>query len=228
MTKFNKKVIGIPGWRSYDGDSFGAGTNHLDFISTFGNPRIIMPWEGKVKVDLLYLPGGLDLAPTTYGAVPRFKTTNHDVFKEFFYRERLSKYINNTPIFGVCLGMQMLSVYFGSKLTQNLIFHEQSDARWQTAHSVTVINPQHQDNGEEEEQEFEVNSHHHQCVLKSQLSEELTPLCKADADGEPFIDADDYIVEAFRHNTLPIVGVQWHPEELYDDFSLDMIPTLTA
>ena len=57
-------TIGIP---AYKVDSnFGCGLTHLEFISQYGNPRIILPWEENVPVDALYLPGGLDLNPSSY------------------------------------------------------------------------------------------------------------------------------------------------------------------
>ena len=219
MKTKTEKVIGIPGYNNPDGSSFGAGLNHLEFIRTFGNARIIMPWEEKVEVDLLYLPGGLDVSPSSYGAVPGFKTSNQDVMKEFFFNERLKNYVGNTSIFGVCLGMQMLGVYFGSKLTQNLVFHEQSDSRWTTAHSVTVRNP-----NVDEDDKFDVNSHHHQCILESEISDALEVSATAEC-YEPYRE-HELIVEAFRHKELPIVGVQFHPEELYDYFSMDLITKL--
>lgn len=204
------KIIGIPGWKSPDGDFFGAGINHLQFISKYGYARILMPWEKKVKIDLLYLPGGLDISPETYGEVPEFRTSNVDVMKDFFYRQRLVDYITKVPVFGVCLGMQTLGVYFGSKLQQDLLVHEQSDDRWETAHYVWGLTSK---------SKFKVNSHHHQAILRSQLAKDLEPLYVTDCVGEPGVDDNDVIVEAFRHKELPIVGVQWHPEELYDRFS---------
>ena len=47
-----------------------------------------------------------------------------------------------------------------------------------------------------------VNSSHHQVV--GQLGDHL----------EPLQWADDGAVEALRHRTLPVWGVQWHPERL--------------
>jgi putative glutamine amidotransferase len=229
-----KPIIGIPGYHGKDAVNFGVGTNYLEFISKFGNPRIIMPWEDTVKVDLLFLPGGLDVNPSNYNQVPGFKTTSQDVFKQYFFDHKLEKYIQNTPIFGVCLGMQQLAVRFGSKLTQNLIFHEQSSARWESAHTVYdpsdlitkedgVIYPEpkkHYNNS------FKVNSHHHQGVKYSELGKELkalkvAPLYNIDAYNSNF--ELDVLVEAFQHSTLPIVGVQWHPEEFYDNFSIKII-----
>lgn len=213
------KIIGIPGYR-YEMSSFGSGLNHLEYISSFGNARIIMPWEEFVDVDMLYLPGGLDINPRSYGEVPSFKTSNTDVFKQFFYDERLPNYVGRVPIFGVCLGMQQLAVYFGSKLTQDLKFHEQSSSRWGDAHkvipTVRYLENKNVKNG------MNVNSHHHQCVTLSNLGKDLisTHLC------DNFDNFQDPIVESFQHRTLPIAGVQWHPEELYDEYSTRIINRL--
>ena len=217
------KIIGIPGYR-YEKSSFGAGLNHLEYISNFGKPRIIMPWEEFVEVDLLYLPGGLDIRPDTYGEVPGFNTSNQDVFKQHFFDHNLKNYVEKqVPIFGVCLGAQELAVYFGSKLVQDLKFHPQSSGRWSTAHKVTVL-PQDTSKSKTKPISFEVNSHHHQCITNLTLNHrELTPLCGTKGEDK---DPSNFIVEAFKHNKLPIIGVQWHPEELYDDYSTSCFNTL--
>jgi gamma-glutamyl-gamma-aminobutyrate hydrolase PuuD len=61
--------------------------------------------------------------------------------------------------------------------------------------------------------------------MRSDLSDELEVLARTDHE-EPTFDPDDYIVEAFKHKTLPIAGVQWHPEELYDRFSIETVIAL--
>lgn len=105
------KTIGIVGYSLGD-NSFGAGKLHLDYISNFGKPRILMPSDEDVQdIDLLYLPGGLDLNPSNYGQAPGFFTSNSDVHKEYFYRVMLPKYVEaNIPIFGVCLGINLCPI----------------------------------------------------------------------------------------------------------------------
>lgn len=217
------KVIGIVGYKV--GDAFGVGLNHIEFVNQFGNPKIIMPWEKDVNCDILYLPGGMDLNPSSSNSTPSFKTGNQDVFKQHFYDELLPGYIGKVPIFGVCLGLQMLASYFGSKITQNLINHEQSRDRWEKAHDVfTAGTAQVQ-----KKKKLEVNSHHHQCVLLSDLSKDLIPTYLAEyEDGLIFDKGNDYIVEAFRHKELPIYAVQWHPEELYDHVAMSYMKYLTS
>lgn len=219
----SKKIIGIPGYKNSNGESFGAGISHLSFLSTFGNVRIIMPWEEKVDVDLLYLPGGLDLSPSKYGEVPHFRSSNHDVFKEFFLENRLQNYVGNTPIFGVCLGMQSLAVYFGSILTQDFIYHEQSKSRWETAHKIYGTWSDRDGTVHKKQNVFEVNSHHHQGVTIEGLNKDLLQPLYVSENEDRHISGENFIVEAFSHKEYPIVGVQWHPEELYDEFTISII-----
>jgi putative glutamine amidotransferase len=209
-----QKVIGIVGYRSEDGSTFGAGTNYLEFISHFGKPYIIFPGEKAAKVDLLVLPGGLDIAPQSFGGMPTFKTGNQDVFKQHFYDRHLAEYINaGIPVFGICLGFQMLAVYFGSTLEQHLWRHPQSPGRSRPGHRVKLL-PRAL---KFDKQDFEVNSHHHQGVLLPGLSPQLDALALAD---------DEPLVEAFCHKTKPIMAVQWHPEEWFDAFSAMMVKNL--
>lgn len=216
-----RKIIGVPGYRNHKKDSFGVGISHLDFLDQFGNIRIIMPWERFVKVDMLYLPGGFDMRPDTYKAIPGFRTTDTDVFKQHFYDHRLRNYVENKiPIFGVCLGFQQLAVYFESTMLQNLIGHSYSAERDDLVHSVRQVYRKEDGNGYtyKKTENFEVNSLHHQGISLQGLGADLTAtlLC----EEEP------YIVEGIKHNTLPIAGVQYHPEEIYDDFSRKSIKEL--
>lgn len=199
----NKKIIGIPGWNMEN--SFGCGQNHLEYISTFGNPRIIMPWEERVECDMLYLPGGQDLNPSVYGATPSFKTSHTNVQLQAFYDKKLKLYVeSNTPIFGVCLGFQMLCAYFGCSLEQNLKFHPQSPGRWEIGHEIKF---------NQTGKTAKVNSHHHQAVIYNPdpsltgfNEKNLTMLafCKDTGDGT--------VVEAMHHKKYPIISVQWHPK----------------
>lgn len=216
-----RKIIGIPGWKLGD-NSFGAGIMHLDYISQFGTPRLIFPEEVLVPVDLLYLPGGPDLSPFTYGQYPGFFTSNPDVHKQFFFDARLQAYIDaKTPIFGVCLGFQMLCAKFGSQLTQDLIGHPESKERRVEGHKVFSTGRMRA--GEE----FQVNSHHHQGVYLKDLNESLECLAVFAATRKEATARYDYnVVEAIKHTTLPIAGVQWHPEEYYTPMADELIEKL--
>lgn len=210
-----KKLIGIPGYKSESG-VFGVGSNHLEYIEYLGaTPRILMPDEEfNNKIDGLYLPGGMDVNPASYGEVPSFKTSNQDVFKQYFFDNRLKNYVGKIPIVGVCLGFQMINVFFGGKLKQNLLYHPQSKDRMEEGHKVKL----YREDGKFQREggkliELPVNCHHHQGVTLELLSKELTPLAVYDEVRQ------EIVVEAYKHKTLPIALVQWHPEEWFDYFT---------
>lgn len=220
------RIIGIPGYKIVD-NSFGVGGNHLSFVERFGKPRIIMAWEDVVNVDLLYLPGGLDISPFDYEETPEFKTSNQDVYKEFFFRTRLGGYIESgIPIFGVCLGAQMLAVHFGCKLTQDFLCHAQSESRWEPAHKVYSELTQ---DGKisKKSKRLNVNSHHHQGLTLNNTNDMIDPLWYA-RNEDSSITGDGHIIEGFRIRDRRIYGVQWHPEELYDKFSIETMNKLLA
>lgn len=218
-----KPLIGIPGFLNSD-KMFGVTGNYMQFASKYGDVRIIMPHEEFVEVDLLILPGGLDLSPSMYNKIPGFQTTNHDVFKEFFFKNRLATYVEKgTPIFGICLGFQMLNVHFGGTLTQHMVFHPQSKNRWEEAHEVVLTQNWIRGGKKNKKPTLKVNSHHHQgvCITTNEAGEVI----KTDLSEDFYVIAHyeenekESVVEAFKHNTLPIAGVQFHPEEFYDGIS---------
>jgi putative glutamine amidotransferase len=112
------------------------------------------------------------------------------------------------PVLAICYGMQLLNVYRGGTLFQDLesqveavIQHQQPGPYNRPSHSVKIKN--------ETllailagSTAVRVNSHHHQGV--DSLGQDLEPIAES-ADG---------LVEAVI-NTRPdhfILGVQWHPE----------------
>ncbi|MFO0448526.1 MAG: gamma-glutamyl-gamma-aminobutyrate hydrolase family protein [Pseudomonadota bacterium] len=232
----NKPTILVPAYvtksaKTGETVAIGLGANYAEFLSRFGNVRIVMPHEEKVDGDLLFLPGGMDTNPINYGEVPSIFAGNIDVHKEFFFKERLKNYIDNTPIFGVCLGMQQLNVHFGGKLIQNLLFHAQSSDRWQTAHPIFPPTLEFDKLNDKQIKLLpKVNSHHHQAVLTNMCAESFTPLLLAEYEDKYLPGShgnhNTCIVEAFVHNHLPIVGVQWHPEELYDEIAVSLMNIL--
>lgn len=231
------KVIGIPGYKQQDSNGFGVGNHYLSLASRYGNPRIIMPWEEHVPVDLVILPGGMDINPSSYGEIPQFNTGNQDVFKQFFYDKRLATYVElGTPIFGICLGFQQLASFFGSKIIQHMPYHKQSAGRMTKGHLAYVTNYAADILGVKVDHKMasmDVNSHHHQGVLLDTLSPQLLPLAVAaneeygdDTLLKNELEQPHNIVEAFMHRELPIAGCQYHPEEWHDWLSDTIIAEL--
>lgn len=216
-----KKTIGIPVWKVGE-NSAGVTSTYLEWIKTFGNPRFIAPEEDLVDVDLLILPGGRDMRSDNES--PGYFTGSSDVMQQHFYDKKLDMYIEaGIPIFGICLGFQQLVTKFGCKLTQNLIWHEQSNARWSPAHELDLLaggNIGQFNLPNNIRKSFKVNSHHHQGLeIDGLTGKSVIPILKC---------KDDNVIEAFIHENLPIAGVQWHPEELYDAYSNLLVKQLLS
>ena len=101
---------------------------------------------------------------------------------------------NRRPILGICRGMQALNVYFGGTLHDAVPNHQSPDG--DIAHPTHAIGLPASLLGAAPI----VNSNHHQAVAI--LGNDLVA-CQWAPDG---------VVEAVTHRTLPLLGVQWHPE----------------
>ncbi len=78
---------------------------------------------------------------------------------------------------------------------------------------------------------YKVNSYHHQGVSLESLSKNpnLIPLLINKDMEFTFTEGNHYIVEAFMHSELNIIGVQYHPERMVcDDFSNTLIQYLLS
>lgn len=147
--------------------------------------------------DFLLLPGGGDLEPWRYG---QHNTASLGLEPERDTAELalIERFLSwGKPVFGVCRGMQTLNVYFGGTLFQDISGHSATDGR-DGQHEVRTVGPLKALCGERSV----VNSAHHQAV--DRLGTEL----------EAVQWAPDGIVEALCHKSLPVWGVQWHPERL--------------
>lgn len=202
-----KKRILIPGW-SLGENAWGVTKPYLNYFSQFGQVDILTPREEIVEgADLLVLPGGADINPNSYGQVPGFYTGNTDVYKQYFFEKNLPQYIDaGVPVFGICLGMQQLNVFFGGSLIQDGNFGY-SNTRSTLDEDVVLI----------DRRVIKVNTLHHQAVMEETLSPEMIPQGISKNYGN---------IEIIKHKSLSIYGVQYHPEEINDKFSNDIIKQL--
>lgn len=161
----------------------------------------------------LVLCGGVDVAPERYGE----ETLPHARVEIAAERDELEWALldgareNRIPVWGVCRGIQVLNVYLGGSLWQDLptqlpsqVDHSQSDTPDILAHTVRITEP-HRPLGDRLTRDVPlVNSRHHQAV--KQLAEGLVPVAYS-PDGlveAAVLDREDWWVR----------GVQWHPENL--------------
>ena len=146
----------------------------------------------------LLLPGGGDVEPWRYG---RGNTASRGLEPERDTAELmlLERFIAaGKPVLGICRGIQIINVFFGGTLCQDLPCHAATDGKDRFHTVYTVRSPLLPVCGPV----CRVNSAHHQAV---------------DALGRGLRAiqwAEDGTVEALCHDCLPIWGVQWHPERL--------------
>lgn len=213
------KKIGIVS--SLLGSNVGIPSTYVHFLSQFGKVVFVDALNDEIDetLDLLVLPGGADVNPARYNEMPSPLCGKSNLFLEHFDVHILPKYIDlikkkrNFGIFGICRGSQTLNVSFGGKLTQHKRLPVSRD-RYDLVDELIIVNNNFNKRLESEKINnilntenavYRTNSLHHQCYEKHQLSNKLEALA---------IDSTYGHVEAFRHKTLKIAGVQWHPEEM--------------
>lgn len=163
------------------------------------------------QLDGLVLSGGADIDPKYFGEEVMPECGAIDATRDT-YDLRLIDYARRyqTPILGICRGMQILNVQMGGTLYQDiyaqntatLLRHDQGGTpRTEATHQVTV------GQGTKLEEitaakTLSVNSFHHQAV------KDVAPTLCASAHST------DGLCEAVESPDYPIVGVQWHPENL--------------
>ena len=155
------------------------------------------------SVDGVIIPGGTDVNPVFYHEE---NTDSREI------NDRLDRYqmeiIAETvklqkPILGICRGHQIINIYFGGTMIQNLDncdIHERQNEQ-DKVHMSRVEKDSFLDEIYHSDR-ISVNSAHHQAVGK--LGEDLRAVQFS----------DDGVVEAFSHTKLPIYCVQWHPERM--------------
>lgn len=146
----------------------------------------------------LLLPGGGDLEPWRYGqanTASRGLEPERDA-AELALLERFTAL--EKPVLGICRGHQTINVFFGGTLVQDLPGHSAAGGIDRLHFVRTAPSPLRRLYGEQ----CVVNSAHHQAVDRLGSGLQATQW------------APDGTVEALCHRSLPVWGVQWHPERV--------------
>jgi len=145
-------------------------------------------------VDLVILTGGNDITVNPFGGVkgPREDSAEDRDLQEYKIIDMCLA--RNIPLLGVCRGMQLINYWFGGSL---VTVEERKHVR--SFHDIAVEKSQ---NGHFLNGTWRVNSFHHFGITRDTLGSEL----------EVVALADDSVIEAFCHQSLPICGIMWHPE----------------
>ena len=161
----------------------------------------------------LVLCGGADVAPERYGeeVLPHARVDVTPERDEMEWSLLDAARHAQVPVWGVCRGLQVLNVYLGGSLWQDLptqvpsqIDHTVLDTPDVLAHTVRVLAPE-APLGERLARDVPmVNSRHHQAV--NRLADGLVPVA---------VSPDGLVEAAFLDDGgWWVRGVQWHPENL--------------
>ncbi len=224
----NLPRIGIP-WRTSQEEAEQFRPKVQDYENAIrkagGEPVLLSLQAGANLGDQLgtldgfVLPGSpADVEPKEYGASNQGKSAPPDLPRERTDRAILEHaFSEKKPVLAICYGCQLLSVYLGGTLIQDL----RSKTGTTTAHRkkdvwpIALSDPEHEVRFEPGSRLAEmagescavVNSSHHQSV--DQPGRQLRITGKA-SDG---------IVESveWTGNENWVIGVQWHPERMTGD-----------
>ncbi|CAN5116943.1 aminodeoxychorismate/anthranilate synthase component II [soil metagenome] len=116
----------------------------------------------------------------------------------------IQHFAGKLPILGVCLGHQAIGAAFGGKIIRaQELMHGKTSVITTTQQGVFAGLPEH----------FTVNRYHSLAIEKSSCPDVLEVTAWTD-DGE---------IMGVRHKTLPIQGVQFHPESILTEHGHAML-----
>lgn len=169
------------------------GINH--FIIPFSSPDL------KALLDMcdgVLVPGGDDIDPKYYGEENEGLSHGVDELIDTLDKDVIEYCIEKKkPMLGICRGIQSIAAFMGGSLYQDIpsagLTHDVID------HTHDVIKTADTPLSVKLPDSFRINSYHHQSV--KDLPEGFVTT---------FMHND--VIEAIEHKTLPIIGIQWHPE----------------
>ena len=164
--------------------------------------------ESLQHCDGILMPGGIDADPALFGEAEHPKCEQFDRAMDDMHMAAMEYlFENNIPMLGICRGCQLMNVFAGGTLYQDLslfpsptLCHRSSDAP-----------PMHEIEVEKGSRvaallggETVTNSFHHQAVKDVGAGYTVTARTK------------DGVVEAIEHENGIWLGIQWHPERMVD------------
>ena len=196
------------------------GHDYVRAIISNGAFPVLIPFTQDKKlllkyidsIDSLLLPGGDDLDPNSYNeknlGLSIDVSAQRDLMEFFLLEQAIGK---NIPVLGICRGCQLINVFMGGTLYQDMKAEKISSMDHVNALSETsFLSPYiNIEKGSflysvYSSEKIKVNSRHHQALKKIGKGLNVTAL------------SDDGIVEGIEAVEMKVLGVQWHPENLID------------
>lgn len=168
-------------------------------------PLLLPPHKGIIKgikdlIDGLIISGGGDIPPEYYGERPEVKNLRIVDRKRIEFEFRILREFlgSGKPVLGICYGMQLINVFFGGSLFQDIKGHSEGFHEVEVTQNRLIPSGNHP-----------VNSSHHQAIKK-----------KGTGIIEIGVSKKDGIIEAIAHRDHPcLFGIQWHPERMEGELS---------
>ena len=161
--------------------------------------RAEMLWTNNIdvsKYDGLVIPGGHNIDPRMYGAKQAPETYGTNIDKDKAQIAMIKKFADaKKPVLGLCRGCQVINVAYGGTICQ----HIPGWHKWNRTIKIKKGSWLYSAYGAK----TSVYHFHHQCVEKLGTGLAATQW-----------DAADGRIEAVEHKTLPVYGVQWHPDSM--------------
>ena len=226
--------VGIP-WRTSQEEAEGNRPkiqNYEDAVRQAGGEPVLLPLSDSLELartlttlDGFVLPGSpADVEPAEYGAVNRGLSAPADLAREAADRTILKHaFAEQKPVLAICYGCQLLNVYLGGTLIQDL----RTETGTTVPHRKKDVIPEPKDDPRHPaafergsrlaaitgSAQGEVNSSHHQAIAMPGKSLRVTA------------HADDGIVEGIEWtgDANWVVGVQWHPERMFGDAAAERL-----
>ncbi len=189
--------------------------NILTWIESF--PIIPVPIpniinEQKLKeyakfLDGLILQGGTDINPNFYDENDYYYIKTEQETRDIVELELIKNFLfYNKPILGICRGAQLLNVFEGGNLYQDISFMH--DSKSFIHNSESNCRASHFVKWENDALFSDCNSSNKVISVHHQAIKDLGRNIKIEA-----VSPEDGIIEAVRNMNYSFVyGVQWHPE----------------
>jgi putative glutamine amidotransferase len=226
--------VGIP-WRTSQEEAEGNRPkikNYEDAVRRAGGDPVLLPLSDPLELeralptlDGFVLPGSpADVEPAEYGGVNRGLSAPADLAREAADRTILKHaFGEQKPVLAICYGCQLLNVYLGGTLIQDL----RTETGTTVPHRKKDLVPEPKDDPRHPaafdrgsrlaaitgSTQGEVNSSHHQAIATPGKSLRVTA------------HADDGTVEGIEWtgDVNWVVGVQWHPERMFGDAAAERL-----